>query len=138
MVHNQKNFVLKQYDCKLRILNIGIFILFLTYPYIIKHIYITWYMLLYHQVHISYIIYHILYITYRYIIWYIYHMMHDYMSHDTYTICDMPPYHITHVLLRSHVLACIPYWQVWPHVLVHIPEQPFDISFHTMQVGIEK
>ena len=92
--------------------------------------YIIYHIQIYHLIHISYV-------TCYYITCYIYHIWYAGISHATYTICDMPPYHITHVLLRSHVLACIPYWQVWPHVLVHMPEQPFDISFHTMQVGIE-
>ena len=39
-------------------------------------------------------------------------MNNYFLGYATYTICDIPLYHITHVLLRSHVLACIPYWQV--------------------------
>ena len=80
---------------------------------------------------------HISYDTCYYITRYIYHISHTDISFDTYIICYMllyhmlhisyvicPAYHITHMLVRSHVLA-------------HMPEQPFDVSFHTMQVGIE-
>ena len=98
---------------------------------IISHdTYIIYHIQIYHSIHISHD-------TWLYITYHIYHIWYARISHATYTICDMSLYHITHVLLRSHVLACIPYWQVWSHVLVHMPEQPFDISFHTMQVGIK-